>query len=541
MFDVDDLMTDPELAQIGIIDGIRSMNLTEKGVKCHFKKIQRTMVLADFCSAPTRELAAHIRRSQLPAFVLPNGYDQNTYSLSRLAVRKRRAAVSDGLFRIGYATGSRTHQADFAVAADALARILRECPHCRLVLFKDEYGSPVLMSEEFPQLKEVGSQIEWRSLVPIKGLPEELARFDINLAPLAVGNPFCEAKSELKYFEAALVEVPTIASPTGPFARAICEGSTGFLAAQPQEWYEALRRLVDDPELRHRVGKAAYRDVIWPYGSLRRAQTMHAVLHQSCGDARLAARLFELELHRSKPRGAQEPIIIPESDIVFEYDRLGQAEVTVVVPLYNYAHYVEEALDSVFNQSLEKLDLIVVDDKSTDDSLNTAVRWAKKYKQRFNRLIVLGNQLNSGLGPTRNAGFDAADTSFILPLDADNRLKPNCCEACLKKIKESGAAFIYPVIQKFGDDCKLMGGFEYHPARFIGGNYIDGMALISKEAWAAAGGYGHFEVLGREDFEFWCRLVELGLWGCKAGEVALAEYRIHDCSMLQKITESSSQ
>ena len=70
-----------------------------------------------------------------------------------------------------------------------------------------------------------------RNLVPLGELARELARFDINLAPSQVGNPFCESQSEFKFWRAALVDVPTIASPTGPFIRAIREGYTGFLAA----------------------------------------------------------------------------------------------------------------------------------------------------------------------------------------------------------------------------------------------------------------------------------------------------------------------
>jgi glycosyltransferase involved in cell wall biosynthesis len=78
-------------------------------------------------------------------------------------------------------------------------------------------------------LQGLHGQIEWREFVPLDQLPNEIAQFDVNLAPLEVGNPFCEAKSELKYFEAALAGVPTIASPTGPYRRAIRHGETGFL------------------------------------------------------------------------------------------------------------------------------------------------------------------------------------------------------------------------------------------------------------------------------------------------------------------------
>ena len=72
-----------------------------------------------------------------------------------------------------------------------------------------------------------------------------------------------------------------------------------------------------------------------------------------------------------------------------------------------------------------------------------------------------------------------------------------------------------------------MGNCPFEPGRLIGGNYIDALALVSKEAWAAVGGYGVFRVMGWEDFDFWCRLVENGFWGCRVGDSPLAEYRVH--------------
>ena len=92
-----------------------------------------------------------------------------------------------------------------------------------------------------------------------------------NLAPLEVGNPFCEAKSELKFFEAALVDVPTVASPTGPMRRAIRDGET---ASWPPivAWRAALLSLVDDHALRRRMGRAAGHDAMRLFGPLQRAR-----------------------------------------------------------------------------------------------------------------------------------------------------------------------------------------------------------------------------------------------------------------------------
>jgi hypothetical protein len=224
--------------------------------------------------------------------------------------------------------------------------------------------------------------------------------------------------------------------------------------------------------------------------------------------------------------------LIPETEVVSHTDKLGDAEVTVVIPLYNYEKYIVEALDSVKTQTLAALDLIVVDDASTDRSVAMAFKWAKHNAGRFNRMTILRNRVNSGLGPTRNAGIDAANTLYVLPLDADNRLLTSCCEASLRAIRSTKAAFVYPVIRQFGSAEGLMGTLTFDPLRFIGGNYIDAMALITKEAWSAAGGYGDLR-LGWEDFDFWCRLVELGFFGHALGGEPMAEYRVHASSMLR--------
>ena len=94
-----------------------------------------------------------------------------------------------------------------------------------------------------------------------RAAPSEIARFDINLAPLEVGNPFVEAKSELKFFEAAICDVPTIASPSGPHKRAIQHGENGLLASTADEWARALAQLVADEQLRKRIGREAHRRV----------------------------------------------------------------------------------------------------------------------------------------------------------------------------------------------------------------------------------------------------------------------------------------
>ena len=534
VFDVDDLMFEPALARVSVIDGIRSQGLEEAAVADFYTRIRKTLQHADVCTVTTAELAAHARRSGIPAFVLPNGFDENTYMTARAAARHHATAGADDLLRMGYAGGSRTHQQDFRECSEAVATVLRNRRQARLVLFRaPDTGQPLVDLEEYPELLPHVDRVEWRDLVPIQELPRELARFDVNLAPLEPGNPFCEAKSELKFFEAALAGVCTVASPTGPFRRAIRHGETGFIAKTPQEWTEALTALLDDPQLRQRMARAAHDTVLWPFGAERRVERALSLLGY-LGGGHQAARAFAVETRPSAP-AAPAPVV-PASRIVFSNDQGGAAAVTVIIPLYNYARFVIEALDSVAAQTMPDLDLIVIDDASTDESLQVACEWAARNTQRFNRLLVLSNLANSHLGPTRNVGFDAAETLYVFPLDADNRLLPDCLARCLETIRSSRAAFAYPVIQQFGASQMVVGDQPYDAARLTSGNYIDAMALVSKSAWALVGGYDDVR-FGWEDYDFWCRLAERGLPGVAVGGKPVAEYRVHGSSMLRTSTD----
>jgi glycosyltransferase involved in cell wall biosynthesis len=164
-----------------------------------------------------------------------------------------------------------------------------------------------------------------------------------------------------------------------------------------------------------------------------------------------------------------------------------------------------------------------------------ALAWAQLHAARFNRLKIVRHTENAGLGFGRNTGFALAETEYVLPLDADNRLRPSACEVLLQHLSQSDAAFAYPAIQQFGDKGAVIGETPFAVARLQAGNYIDAMALVRKSAWAAAGGYDHVQ-FGWEDYDFWCRLIERGRYGISVPEI-LADYRVHDKSMLHQSTD----
>ncbi len=250
-FDIDDLVFEPAYMREPYFDYVRT--LSPVGRERWAGKVagwRESLLEADCAIVSTAPLAAAAEKLGKRALVWPNGISWRMVEEARRLAGGR--ANPDGLVRLGYASGAPTHQKDFAQISAALASVLRARPDARLTIVGH------LDLSEFPELTAQTAQIETRPLVPHDQLGAEYARFDINLAPLEVGNPFCEAKSELKYFEAALLQVPTVAAATEPFAAAIRSGTNGYLARGETEWRSCLLALIDDEEARRRMGRTAY-------------------------------------------------------------------------------------------------------------------------------------------------------------------------------------------------------------------------------------------------------------------------------------------
>lgn len=262
-FDIDDLLFEPEIMTVAYFDYLRSMNEAKRQVwRRKAEGYRRTLTEADFALVSTEPLAEAARALGKPVYVLPNGLDAAMIAQADAALADPAAKPSagDGRIRLGYASGTPTHQKDFAVVAPVLAALLDERPALRLTVVG------YLTLEEFPDLLRRRHRIEIRPHVPHAELFREYARFDVNLAPLECGNPFCEGKSELKYFEAALVAAPTIAAATLPYRTAIKDGETGFCACTPEQWRAHLLALIDDPGERARLGRNARIHAVAAFG-----------------------------------------------------------------------------------------------------------------------------------------------------------------------------------------------------------------------------------------------------------------------------------
>jgi glycosyltransferase involved in cell wall biosynthesis len=255
VYDIDDLVFDPTLADR--IDGLRLLGPHRRRLEIAAMARRRRMIgRCDLVTASTAPLARAAAALGPEAAVIPNSLNQAQLSLAgELAGRKR--TPREGV-TIGYFSGTRTHQRDFAVCEPALLDLLERRPELRLRLVGHlDLGA---------HWRRFERRVERIGLLSPAELLRAIAETDINLAPLELGNPFCEAKSELKFFEAGAVGVPTVASATEVFAAAIEDGTSGLLARDDAGWRAALDLLAGSAERRTAIGEAARASAVARYG-----------------------------------------------------------------------------------------------------------------------------------------------------------------------------------------------------------------------------------------------------------------------------------
>lgn len=113
--------------------------------------------------------------------------------------------------------------------------------------------------------------------------------------------------------------------------------------------------------------------------------------------------------------------------------------VSVIVPVYNTGKYLYQCLNSVLVQTHKNIELIVVDDHSTDP---ITLEILQKYKQKYPNIIFARNEVNSGLSVTRNKGISLASGDFFTFLDSDDYLLPDFAEVMLNAIKKFNVSYV---------------------------------------------------------------------------------------------------
>lgn len=262
------------------------------------RRNRATLDACDAVTASTEYLAERAHTLGKPAWVHRNAFNLEMLARSEAAYR-RRPAHGDKVV-IGYASGTLTHNQDFASVKPALLEILHRYPKTELHLV-----GRLDPGRDWGLLTD---RIRHHPLVPWRELPDVLATFDINLAPLREDNPFSQSKSEIKYMESALVRVPTIASCTAAFQYALKSGENGLLAG---DWLNCIEVLVTQPDLRREMGEKAYAEVMVRYHPGRRGVELVDTLNQIALSCRGDPIWQDGKLPQAGPPTSAQPWVSP--------------------------------------------------------------------------------------------------------------------------------------------------------------------------------------------------------------------------------------
>lgn len=273
LFDVDDLVFDPDYAHL--IMRTLDQDPNAPGAWDHWfaytSRLGATLSLCDGAITTNEFLAEQIAKyAGIPVSIIPNFLNREQIEISdRIYTAKQQAGVrSETEISLGYFSGSPSHNNDFRIVVQALESALEEDPRLGVVV--------VGHIQAGAGLKRFGARVKWYPFHDFINLQRLVGMVDFNLMPLQY-NTFTNSKSELKFFEAAIVGTLCIASPTFAYAKAIRDGDNGYLA-QAHQWTGCIRRAVSDIGDNKAMAERAYEGARSKYAwSNQRATVLSAL------------------------------------------------------------------------------------------------------------------------------------------------------------------------------------------------------------------------------------------------------------------------
>ena len=209
-------------------------------------------------------------------------------------------------------------------------------------------------------------------------------------------------------------------------------------------------------------------------------------------------------------------------------------KVSIIVPCYNQAAYLDSCLQSVINQSYNDWECIVINDGSTDNTEQVANAWCAK-DSRFGYMY----QVNSGVSKARNTAIQASKGIYILPLDADDKIHSNYVQWIVDAFdKNINLTLVYGNAVFFENKKGNWDLPNYNLSRLAQSNIIYNTAAYKKKDWEVHKGYDESMIKGLEDWDFWIRLLQHNGEVYKIPEVCFY-YRIRRNSRNHSISSES--
>lgn len=304
-------------------------------------------------------------------------------------------------------------------------------------------------------------RVTFQQFVSDGKLPELYASHDIFVMPTTKTGTDREGFG-IVYLEAGLFGLPVVATRHPGVDEAVIDGETGLLIDDsPQALIDALRTLVTDADLRLRFGRAAKKRVLTSFTAS--------------------------ETYRHFPLAPRNLRLAPSPLI------------SVVIPAYQHARALPACIDSVLAQTYPNIEIIVVDDGSTDDTQEVLRQYAKK--------ITVISQENQGGNAARNRGLAVAKGEYCICVDADVVMRPAMLDMMLDALQQHPeASFAYSGF-RFG--WKHFAGVPFDAERLRKSNFVMTTSLVRRNDFP-----GFDPALKRfQDWDVWLTMLEQGKAG----------------------------
>lgn len=203
--------------------------------------------------------------------------------------------------------------------------------------------------------------------------------------------------------------------------------------------------------------------------------------------------------------------------------------VSIIIPCFNHGKFLDEAISSCLKQTYENIEIIIVNDCSTDPFTIELLR-----NLSYSKTKLINHERNKGVAAARNTGIQHSSGCYILALDADDTIEPQFLEKTVPILeKNSSVGFVGTGIRHFGNEDR-----EYIPPPFsfyklLYHNLYIVTSLFRKEAWEQVGGFNEAFIYGYEDWDFWISLAKKGWMGDCVPEI-LFNYRSHGKSKIHE-------
>lgn len=229
------------------------------------KRYEMIASISDGMIVTTESLKKYMESDfKKPVWILSNFLNLEQEEESKKIVQMKKNTYRDDKFVIGYFSGSNSHQRDLEIVESALVELMEKYDniYLKIVGFMN-------LSDRLQEWKKRG-RIIFEKFVPYQELQYKIASVDVNIIPLQK-HEFNECKSELKYFEASIVDTISVATNNEVYSKIIEDGVDGFLSSE-MDWYEKLEYIYLNYDKMDEIRKNAKKKCYHEYGNENRKE-----------------------------------------------------------------------------------------------------------------------------------------------------------------------------------------------------------------------------------------------------------------------------